>query len=375
MLQSTLEFAPKFRPEHDVKVNLKALAASLGLSQTTVSRALGGYPDVSETTRKRVAEAAQRLGYRPDPLARRLATGRTDTVGLVFPFSATEFGDHRLGEVVSGLSEGLSAHGMDLSIIPVRPERELETYQRVIDGRRVDALIVAWTRVHDARIRLLQRRGFPFLAYGRTDSPVPYPWFDADNEAGARAAAERLIAFGHRRIGFIHAPLDYNFAAQRHAGFFAALRDAGIAPDHGLILESPLSRASGYKAMTALLGLSAPPTAVLADNNLTGLGVLRAVGDKGLKMPRDISMIVYDGVSSDAPLPYTVTAVQQLTGEEAGHVMAEQVIAILAGKPVHELHHLGQPVIEAGDTDGPVDVAGPPAPPAPKRRTRRRAVS
>lgn len=358
-----------------MKVNLKMLAASLGLSQTTVSRALGGYSDVSEATRERVAEAAQRLGYQPDPLARRLATGRTDTVGLVFPFSATEFGDHRLGEVVSGLSDGLSAHGMDLSIIPVKPEHELETYQRVIDGRRVDALIVAWTRVHDARIRLLQHRGFPFLAYGRTDSPVPYPWFDFDNEAGAKAAVERLIAFGHRRIGFIHAPLDYNFAAQRHAGFVAALRDAGIEPDLGLIVESPLSRASGYKAMTGLLALEAPPTAVLADNNLTGLGALRAVGDKGLNMPRDISVIVYDGVSSDAPLPYTVTAVQQLTGERAGHIMAEQVVAILAGKPVDKLQHLGQPVIEAGDTDGPVDAPGEAAAPAPKRRTRKKAVS
>lgn len=358
-----------------MKVNLKMLAASLGLSQTTVSRALGGYSDVSETTRKRVAEAAQQMGYKPDPLARRLATGRTDTVGLVFPFSATEFGDHRLGEVVSGLSEGLNAHGMDLSIIPVRPEHELETYQRVIDGRRVDALIVAWTRVHDARIRLLQERGFPFLSYGRTDSPVPYPWFDFDNEAGAKAAVERLVAFGHRRIGFIHAPLDYNFSAQRHAGFFAALRDAGVEPDQRLIVECPLSRTSGYKAMTALLALETPPTAVLADNNLTGLGAVRAIGDKGLKMPGDISVIVYDGVSSDAPLPYTVTAVQQLTGEQSGHIMAEQIVAVLAGKPVDKLQHLGQPVIEAGETDGPAAVAAEAVAPPPRRRTRKKAVS
>ena len=80
----------------------------------------------------------------------------------------------------------LGEHGMDLSIIPVLPEKELETYRRVIDGRRVDALIVSWTRVDDDRIKLLQSSAFPFLAYGRTTSRIPYPWFDFDNEAGAK---------------------------------------------------------------------------------------------------------------------------------------------------------------------------------------------
>ena len=128
-----------------MKVNLKMLSESLGLSQTTVSRALNGYTDVAEATRRRVKEAAAAMGYQPDPLARRLATGRTDTIGMVFPFNATEFGDHRFGEVVAGLTEGLAKHNMDLSIIPTRPESELETYARMIDSRRVDAFIVGWT--------------------------------------------------------------------------------------------------------------------------------------------------------------------------------------------------------------------------------------
>ncbi len=354
-----------------MKVNLKTLAASLGLSQTTVSRALGGYSDVSETTRKRVAEAAQQMDYKPDPLARRLATGRTDTIGMVFPFNATAFGDNRWGEVISGLSEGLSANDMDLSIIPVRPEKELETYRRVVEGRRVDALIVAWTRVDDPRIRLLQELGFPFLSYGRTDSPVPYPWFDFDNEAGARAAVERLIAFGHRRIGLIHAPLAYNFAAQRHAGYLAALCAAGIEVEDGLIVESPVSRTSGYRAMEQLLALDAAPTALLVDNNLSGIGALRALGTHGLQPRRDLSVIVYDGVPTDIPLPYTVTAVQQPTAEQSGRTMARQILAILAGKPVDEVRHLGQPVIEVGETDGPLAAAAV----APRRRTRKKAVS
>jgi len=337
-----------------MKVNLKMLSATLGLSQTTVSRALNGYSDVAESTRERVVEAARRLGYQPDALARRLATGRTETVGLVFPFVTTEFGDHRFGEVVDGLTEGLAGHGMDLSIIPTRPGKELDTYRRLIDGRRVDAFIVGWTHVqHDPRIRLLQEAHFPFLAYGRTASPVPYPWFDFDNEAGARAATERLLAFGHTRIALIHAPHALNFAAQRFDGYVAALRAAGIEPDDALIVESPLSRVGGYDAMLRLLALEHPPSALLVDNNLAGIGALRAMGDRGVRPAQDLSIIVYDGVSLDIPLPYAVTSVMQPTGERSGRSMADLVMGVLAGKPFAALQRLEQPCIEVGDTDGP----------------------
>lgn len=352
-----------------MKVNLKMLSESLGLSQTTVSRALNGYSDVAEKTRHRVMEAARSLGYQPDPLARRLATGRTDTIGLVFPFGATEFGYHGFGEVVDGLTDGLATHGIDLSIIPIRPETELATYRRLIDSRRVDALIVAWTRTRDARIDLLQEHKFPFLAYGRTMSQAPYPWFDFDNEAGARLAVERLLGFGHRRIGLIHPPLEFNFAAQRHAGYLAALRDAGIDPDATLITQSSLSRTGGYQAMLDLLAGNNPPTALLIDNNLAGIGALRALGDKGMQPGRDISVIIYDGVSTDIPLPYKVTAVMQPTGTKSGRTMAQMVVALLGGKSIANLQHLEQPCIEAGGTDGPLV-----APQAPRLKARPKAA-
>lgn len=352
-----------------MKVNLKMLSESLGLSQTTVSRALNGYSDVAEKTRHRVMEAARSLGYQPDPLARRLATGRTDTIGLVFPFGATEFGYHGFGEVVDGLTDGIAAHGIDLSIIPIRPEAELATYRRLIDSRRVDALIVTWTLVTDPRIELLQEHNFPFLAYGRTTSRIPYPWFDFDNEMGARIAVERLIGFGHRRIGLIHPPLEFTFSAQRHAGYLAALREAGIDPDPTLITQSPLSRTGGYQAMLDLLACDKPPTALLINNNLAGIGALRALGDKGIQPGRDISVIVYEGVSMDIPLPYKVTAVIQPTGTQSGRTMARMLIDLLGGKSITKLQHLEQPCIEPGGTDGPLVAV-----PTPKRRPRSTVV-
>jgi LacI family transcriptional regulator len=336
-----------------MKVNLKMLSESLGLSQTTVSRALNGYSDVSEATRRRVVEAANKLGYQPNPQARQLATGRSDAVGIVYPFSASDIGDIRFGEVVAGLTERLAERNLDLLIHSSRPDMELETYRRLIDGRRVDALIVARTQVDDPRIRFLQERHFPFVAYGRTASPIPYAWFDFDNEAGGRMAAERLVQLGHRRIALIHAPLTLNFAMQRHAGFVAGLRAAGIEPDPELIIEVPINRIGGYEAALGLLARAEPPTALLVDNNVSGVGALRALGDQGCKLGQDISLIVYDGIPVEIPLPYKVTSVAQPTGETTGHHLADLVVEVLAGKPLAELHLLGEPCISVGDSDGP----------------------
>jgi LacI family transcriptional regulator len=213
--------------------------------------------------------------------------------------------------------------------------------------------VVANTQRDDPRIRLLQERGFPFLAYGRTESTLPYAWFDFDNQAGGRLATERLLRLGHRRIGLIHALRRYTFAYQRLAGFHDALQTAGVAPAADLLHEVDLSRDAGHTAMRRLLAQPVRPTAVLVDNNLSGVGALRALAEAGLHPGRDLSLIVYDGVPADLPLPYRVTCIEQPTGELAGRTMARLVLDLLAGKPVEELHALAQPRLGEGDTDAP----------------------
>jgi LacI family transcriptional regulator len=180
---------------------------------------------------------------------------------------------------------------------------------------------------------------------------VPYGWFDFDNEAGARAAAQRLIAFGHRKIALVSAPQTISFAAQRRAGFVNALREADIQPEASLMIESSFDRKGGYDAMRALLDLADPPSAVLVDNNIAGAGAFRAIGDSGRKPGTDISLIVYDGVPPDVAFPYTVTAVSQPTGHSSGKIIAELMMDEIADRGRCQ-HHLAQPCIEPGDTDG-----------------------
>lgn len=335
-----------------MKVNLKALSESLGLSRTTVSRALNGYDDVSEATRERVIKAARERGYQADPTARRLATGRAEAVGIVYPFGTSDLGDPRFCEVVAGITEQLSAHNLDFIIVSARPDAELDTYRRLVGSRLVDGLIVARTLVDDPRIRLLQTHGFPFVAYGRTDSAAPYPWFDFDNEAGARLAVERLAALGHRRIAMLSAPLSLNFAAQRRQGFLDASRACGMTVEPACLVECPFTREGGYEAVRRLLALPERPTALFVDNNIAGAGAFRAVVESGLAIGRDVSLIVYDGVPSEIASPHRVTAVVQPTGHDSGVALAELIVDIIAGGE-RNAHRLVRPAIEAGDTDGP----------------------
>jgi len=274
-------------------------------------------------------------------------------VGIVYPFGESGLGDPRFVEVVAGISDGLAGANLELLVAAARPQTEIDTYRRLTSARTVDALIVANTRLDDPRIKFLQERDFPFVAYGRTNSPVPYAWFDFDNQAGACVATERLIGFGHRRIALIHGPLDITFPSQRRAGYCDAMKAAAIELDPDVMIEVPLNRMGGYNAMQKLLALPVPPSAVLVDNNLSGVGALRAIGDAGKTPRRDVSLIVYDGVAADIPLPYRVTSVVQPTGDSSGRTMAQLVIDVLAGKPIENLHHLAQARIEAGETDGP----------------------
>ncbi len=156
--------------------SLRALAKSLGLSITTVSRALDNYSDVSEATRKRVRAAADEAGYRPNAAARRLRKGSTEMVTMVLPTEPGQFNEPLYIELLAAMGKRLAGAGYDLTLLASPPgTEEIKTYRRLVEGRRTDGLIVVRTRRDDARIRWLLDADFPFVAMGRTDVPGPSP--------------------------------------------------------------------------------------------------------------------------------------------------------------------------------------------------------
>jgi LacI family transcriptional regulator len=332
-------------------MNLKSLASTLGMSKTTVSRALNGYPEVSAATRERVLAAAKAAGYEANPMARSLAVGRTNAFGIIYPLTASDLGDPMFLSVVGGMAEALEARKMNLIIAPVSPNNELPSYEQMVRGRRVDGLIVSRTQVADQRIAYLAKKGFPFVAHGRTELAQPYAWFDFDNEAGIGMAIEHLLGLGHQRIALVSAPLELNFACQRRHSFVASLARAGLAADPRYMLDQSLDRRSGYQAMQQLLACTPRPTVVIVDNHLSGVGAVRALLDAGIEIGTDMSVIVWGSVE-DSLVGSNVTTIDQPDAGRAGAKMVEMLSKLVDGTPAASLQELWQPVLLPGATTG-----------------------
>ena len=210
-------------------MNLKQLSHMLSLSQTTVSRALNGYPEVSEETRRRVVDAAKRHGYRPNPSARRLATGKAGMIGYVMPTGDSVDIDPHFVEFLSGLGDYARAHELDLVLSPTAVDEEETTYRRIVANKQVDAIYVSSPRPADRRIVLLNQLGIPYIVHGRSEGlDFDYPYLDIDNEAAFHDAARLLVQLGHRRIALINDEVTKTFAIHRERGARRALAASGL---------------------------------------------------------------------------------------------------------------------------------------------------
>ncbi len=334
-------------------MNIKALAKELGLSTSTVSRALNGYQDVNQQTRSRVEEAAKTLGYRPNAGARRLVRGSTEAIAIVYSAGVENLGNPQFLDMAGGLAERLHAEHFDLMLAVASDEQDLDMYDRLFRGGRVDAVVLPNTRVNDKRVNYLLEKGYPFLAYGRTGECSGFSWFDFDNEEGSKLAVRHLVALGHTDIAYAHSPLELNFALQRQRGFLLALQEAGLAFDPAWLAGPAVDRRGGRAAVQALMALPKRPTAIVVDNNLGGIGVLRGLMDAGLVLGRDISVVVHGVIPSDSFLAgLSPTMVIQPTAHSTGVAMAEMVLQVLHAPGAGPYQLLRQPDLVVGQTTG-----------------------
>ena len=319
-------------------MNLRELSAQLGLSQTTVSRALNGFPEVSEETRARVRAAAELHGYRPSAAARRLATGQSGTLGLVFPGERNLLGDLLFTEFLRGCVEKASELSYDVTLAMARgAQTEEAVYRRAVRKARVDAMILSGPLIEDPRLSLLRQLKMPFIVHGRTRSAEPYGFIDIDNEGAFFAAARLLTDLGHRRIALLNGDTGLNFAADRERGFRSALAARGLTAGEALIWRGPMVEQEGFSAAAAML--AAPrrerPTAFVCSSIGMALGVKRAAAAAGLKIGEDVALIAHDdrlhgrGAGSFAP---PLTATQSSIGE-AGRRVVELCVAMLRAPP------------------------------------------
>ncbi|MDX3978199.1 LacI family DNA-binding transcriptional regulator [Shinella sp.] len=319
-------------------MNLKEFAARIGLSQTTVSRAMSGYPEVKPETRARVLEAAERLGYRPNISAQRLATGRAGAIGIVFQ-GGGRFGPHS-SEFMGGLSTRLQEDGIDILVSTVETEAEEEAaYRRFAASKRVDAVILHMPACTDARIALLQALDLPFIVHGRSEAQKPFAFLDIDNFGAIETATRHLAGLGHRRIALINGDTVSTYARDRDDGFRAALAAHGIAVDPTLVGHGEFTDETGFRLMQSFLAQRPAPTAVIAGSMMSALGAMRAIRIAGLTVGQDVSLIAHDDVfpylSPDNLVPAVTTTQSPIRA--AGERIGDMALRLLQGEAPERL--------------------------------------
>jgi LacI family transcriptional regulator, galactose operon repressor len=343
-------------------MKLKDLADRLGLSQTTVSRALNGYPEVSPATRARVLEAAKQFNYRPNVSARRLATGRAGAIGAVLHSKRSLLLDPHYAEFLAGLGERLAEDEIDIVLSPASGD-ELAYYRRMSAGTRVDVIILSDPQIADGRVALLAELGMPFVLHGRTGSAVPHAWLDIDNESAFRQATRYLLDLGHTRIGLINGDTRYTYAVHREKGYRDALASRGIKPDPRFIASGLMTDEVGFRFAERFLAEAPRPTALIVSSMMMALGAFRATRSAGLELGRDVSMIAHDDVfpflNADRMVPTMSTTRSSI--RMAGTRIAELAIELLSGRPAGSIHELWPVDLVIRGSTGPVpaSLAGP----------------
>lgn len=307
----------RFRPR------LKDLAKELGLSVTTVSRALGGHDDVSPATEQRVRVKAEEIGYVPSLAGRMLVSGAARSASLVVPAHDPSFIDPFLGAFVTGLGEGLAKHDLDLFIATVsRGQSELDVIQNIVSTGRADGLVIARTERSDARVRFLIDQNLPFVSHGRArQEKRAYAWYDSDGEKAFEMAAELLVELGHRCFAYLGIEEPLGFVSDRLSGLEKALAKAGLSlpPTHRITTPRG-DRERVLAACHRVIDLEPRPTAVLAVVDELALRLLDVAAERDVAVPEDLSVIGFDNLPVSAYAKPALSTFDHEPGASASRV-------------------------------------------------------
>lgn len=310
---------------------LDDIARDVGVHPSTVSRALN--PEraglVKPDTRRAVEEAARRLGYRPDMVARGLQSGRTATIGVI----VADLGNPFITPIIHQLAAALEK----ASMMPVIAETQDEhhRFSRILDhiiSRRVDAIVTAAARAGDREILEAAAMTVPVVVAARPLIGSHLPQVIHDDERGARMVAAHLAGLGHRSVAQLRGPLDVANFSRRADGFTSSTDSLGL---NEVVVDGTGSRPiseEGRRLMEMLLAQGGPlPTAVFAHNDLMALGALAALNDAGLRVPEDVSLVGYNDLPAMDLVAPALTTVRY-PSREIGRAAGELVISVLRGQ-------------------------------------------
>lgn len=312
-------------------VTLLDVAREAGVHVSTVSRALdpAHHSRVKDATRRHIEAVADRLGYRPDMVARGLKSGRTATIGVI----VADLGNTFITPVIHGIAAAVGPAGM----MPIIAETE-DDHDRFASilyhmlSRRVDAMVVTSARSADRDLVESAGNILPIVIAGRPLEGTVLPEVVVDEYVGGRLVAEHFAELGHRLVAQLRGPLDVANFPRREEGFSAACRESGI--EEVFVDETAALPVitEGRRIMKALIDTAdMMPTAIFAHNDLMALGALSLLREEGIRVPDDVSLAGYNDTPTVGHVTPSLTTVNY-PGIDVGRLAGEMVLRILAGE-------------------------------------------
>jgi DNA-binding LacI/PurR family transcriptional regulator len=338
-------------------LNIRDLAKELDISIGTVSRALNGRADVNDDTRRRVLEAAARLGYTPNQSGRSLRRGVTNTVGFIMETDpdAPAPGDNFFVPILEGMQTVLAAHRLDLVVmLYAKSDDEAAHVRRVVARRTIDALVLSQVKRGDPRIPVMMASGLPFLAFGRSGMDQDYAWVDLDFAGMAAMAVDRFVARGHRRIAIVGIASTLNFGYLFIEAYRQQMARHGLTVRETDVARAAATEAGGYQAGERLYSGPDRPTAVLTVNENSAIGLYRYLSERGIMPGRDVALISARETAVCRYLSPTLTAFRhdlRLRGAEMGRTLLAQIPAYKAFVPAMPWQALWPLELVEGESD------------------------
>jgi LacI family transcriptional regulator len=316
-------------PQKRHRVTIKDVARASGVSYATVSRVLNGYEFVRETTRNRVMEAVERLGYVANLQARSLVSGRSQIIGLLVP----NLDNGYVGTIAQGIDRELIRTNYDVMLYTSHrhPDKESFYVSTIANGLTEGLLLVA-PLVPTTYLDALREQNFPYILIDQADATENSSVVEATNWQGAYEATRYLSQLGHTRIAFIKGSRAVRSALDRFQGYKAALVDCDIPFREELVTEGDYQQQTGYEITKSLLQSVDPlPTAIFASNDLSAFSAMDAARECGLCIPDDISIIGFDDIPQASFVYPKLTTVRQPL-EQMGQVAVKMLLEQIEGQ-------------------------------------------
>ena len=309
------------------RATLSDIARELGTSTSTVSRALRNHPDISESTKEKVREVAERLEYFPDTLAQGFKKQRTTTIGIIVP----EIQHHFFSSAISGIEELAYNAGFTIMVCQSNEDYEREKLNlRALVSNRVAGILVSLSQTTKdvSHFEILKKRKIPVVFFDRSHKDITESQVIVDDYQGAYELVKYLAHRGYKRIAHIAGPENIMIGMERERGYRDALTDHNLVVDKTLVVRGGYRRRDGSIGVQKLLDLASVPDAIFAVNDPVALGAFVVLKERGIRIPEDIALAGFSNNPLSSLLEPPLTTVDQFSyniGKRAAQLLLEQI--------------------------------------------------